>query len=333
MENLQESAEIVIVGAGPIGLACAIEAKKNQLSAVVIEKGCLTNSIFHFPTNLTFFSSPDLLELGDIPFITSGPKPTRAEILNYYKRLTQHFDLNVKLFERVIDIRREGDFYYVRTDRRNSPYVAHNVILAIGFFDHPNYLNVPGEELPKVSHYYKEAHQYYGQKVAVIGAQNSAVEAALEIYRAGAAEVSLIHRGPTLGGSIKYWIRPDIENRIREGSIKAHFNTRVKEIREKSILLSNSNGEIFEMDNDFVLAMTGYHPDYDFLQRAGVDLDRETRKPIYNPETMETDRERMYIAGVATGGKKDINKIFIENGRDHARLIIRDIQAKNGKNR
>ncbi len=320
--------DIIIVGAGPIGIACGIEAKTRGLSELIIEKGCLTNSIYHFPTNLVFFSTPDLLELAGVPFITSGPKPTRVEILTYYKRLTQSFALDVHLFERVEKIEKQDGRFLVYTNKAETPYRARFVVLAIGFYDHPNMLNVPGEDLPKVTHYYKEAHLYYNQKVAVIGGQNSAVEAALEVYRAGAAEVTLIHRDSTLGRSVKYWIRPDIENRIKEGSIKAYFNARVVEIREDAIVVEQKDRGRFEMENDFVLAMTGYHPDYRFLQNVGVQLDPETQKPIYNPQTMETTLKNVYIAGVACGGKHDINKIFIENGREHARLILEDIQSK-----
>ncbi len=320
--------DILIVGAGPIGIACGIEAKRAGLSALLIEKGCLTNAVYHFPTNLVFFSSPDLLELGDVPFITSGPKPTRVEILNYYKRLTRHFELDVHLFERVDRIQKNEAGFSTFTDKAERPYRSRFVTLAIGFYDHPNMLNVPGENLPKVSHYYREAHLYYNQKVAVIGGQNSAVEAALEIYRAGAAEVSLIHRRSRLGDSVKYWIRPDIENRIKEGSIRAFFDAEVKEIREKSIVVEQKGRGAFELENDFVLAMTGYHPDYRFLQNMGVALDPETQKPQYDAETMETNVPDLYIAGVACGGRRDINKIFIENGREHAKRIVRHIQSK-----
>ncbi len=323
-----EIMDIAIIGAGPIGIACGVEAQKAGLNSILFEKGCLTNSIYHFPTNLVFFSTADLLEVGDIPFITSGPKPTRVEILNYYKRVALHFRLNIHLFEKVEKLERSNGLFHLYTSRREKPYQARFVILAIGFYDHPNYLNVPGEDLPKVSHYYREAHLYYNQRVAVIGGQNSAVEAALEIYRAGAKEVTLIHRREKLGDSVKYWIRPDIENRIKEGSIRAYFNTVVQEIRPHSIVIRQADGNTLELENDFVLAMTGYHPDYSFLKMAGVELMPETNKPVYNPQTYETNVTNIYIAGVACGGKKDINKIFIENGREHAKLIINDIQKK-----
>lgn len=328
-----EQIDVAIIGAGPIGIACGVEARRAGLSAILFEKGCLTNSIYHFPTNLVFFSTADLLEIGDIPFITCGPKPTRSEILQYYKRVAQHYDLDVHLFEKVERVSPENGAFAIHTNRRSEPYRARHVVLSIGFYDHPNYLNVPGEDLPKVSHYYKEAHLYYNQKVAIVGGQNSAVEAALEIYRAGAREVTLIHRRAHLGDSVKYWIRPDIENRIKEGSIRAYFNTVVKEIRPHSIVIEREAREVLELENDFVLALTGYHPDYSFLKMAGVALQPETNKPVYDPETYETNVPGVYIAGVACGGKHDINKIFIENGREHARLIMADIQKKRRKGR
>lgn len=317
--------DVLIVGAGPIGIACGVEATQHGLSHLIIEKGCLTHAVYRFPTQLVFFSTPDLLEIGDVPFITSGHKPTRSEILTYYKRVTAHFKLNVQLFERVEAIERQGCFFHVKTNR--AAYRAHHVALAIGFYDHPKRLNIPGEELSKVSHYYTEAHYYYGQRVAVIGGGNSAVEAALEVYRAGAKKVTFVHRRPSLNSSIKYWILPDFENRVREGSIEAFFETEVLEIREKSILVRQRSAQPFELENDFVLAMTGYHTDFQFLEKVGVQTEGEQRRPVHDPETMETNVGGMYIAGVATGGM-NTNKIFIENGRVHAKRIIEDIVRK-----
>ncbi|MFQ5630266.1 MAG: YpdA family putative bacillithiol disulfide reductase [bacterium] len=318
--------DVLVVGAGPIGIACGMEASRSGLSHVIIEKGCLTDAVYQFPAQLVFFSTADLLELGNFPFIISGSKPTRGDILNYYKRVAQHFRLNTHLFERVENIRREGDVYCVISDK--SRYAAKNIVLAIGFYDHPKMLNIAGENLPKVSHYYRESHFYYDQNVAVIGGGNSGVEAALELYRGGAKKVTFIHRQESLNSSIKYWILPDFQNRVKEGSIEAHFSSNVIEIKDKTIVIQKNNGETFEIDNDFVLAMTGYHTDFDFLARVGVETeDTAQRKPVHDPETMETNMPNMYIAGVATGGM-NTNKIFIENGRVHAKRIVEDIVRK-----
>lgn len=315
--------DILIVGAGPIGIACGVEAKKAGLSHLIIEKGCLTDAIYHFPTNLIFFSTADLLELGQVPFIISGAKPTRTDILNYYKRISTHFALNINLFERVENIEAGSEAFHVKTSK--ASYRARRVVLAIGFYDHPKMLDVPGEELPKVSHYYNEAHYYFDRHVAVIGGGNSGVEAALELYRGGARKVSFIHRQPSLNSSIKYWVLPDFENRVKAGSIDAYFDSNIIEIKDKSIVIRNNKGALFEIENDFVLAMTGYHTDFDFLAKAGVKIeDTAQRKPVHDPQTMETNVPGIYIAGVATGGM-NTNKIFIENGRVHAKRIIEDI--------
>lgn len=316
--------QVLIVGGGPIGIACGVEAGKAGLSHVVIEKGCLTSAIHRFAANLIFFSTPDLLEIGGVPFIISGPKPARGEILVYYRRVAEHFRLNLQLYEKVNEIRRGSDGWFVIESSRGR-YAARHVVLAIGFYDHPNLLSIPGEDLPKVSHYYHEPHPYYRQKVAVIGGQNSAAEAALDLWRNG-AEVTLIHRREQLGATIKYWIRPDIENRLREGSIRALFNTEVVRIDDQGLTIRNG-GVLAAIEIDFVFALTGYHADFDFLERAGVCLDGEMKKPSFNPASMETNIPGMYIAGVAAGGK-DANKIFIENGREHARLIVEDILRK-----
>lgn len=319
---------MIIVGAGPIGIACGVEARQHNLSHLIIEKGCLTNAVFQFPTNLTFFSTADLLELGDVPFISRSGKPTRTEILTYYKRVAQHFKLSVNLFEEVDAISPSTEGFRVSTSKEQ--YLARHVVLAIGFYDHPKLLNVPGEELPKVSHYYSEAHYYFNQHVAIVGGGNSAVEAALELYRGGAKTVTVVVRYGSINSSVKYWIKPDFENRIKEGSISAFFETEVQEIKAKSIVLRRKDGERVELPNDFVLAMTGYHTDFDFLQRAGVALEGDQRRPRYDGETMETNVPGIYIAGVATGGM-NTNKIFIENGRVHAKQIVRDVLKKMGK--
>jgi thioredoxin reductase (NADPH) len=318
--------DLLIVGSGPIGIACGIEAARRSIPAVILEKGCLLDSITRFAPQLVFFSTPELLELADVPFITAGPKPARTEILQYYRRLAEHFRLDVRVYEAAERIARLGNGRFEVRSSRGAVHSPQFVALAIGFYDHPNLLGIEGEDLPKVSHYYGDPHPHYRRKVAVIGGQNSAVEAALELYRVGAF-VTLIHRGPGLGGGVKYWLRPDIENRIKEGSIAAHFNTVVERIDERSIVLRNGTEERFEIENDFVFAMTGYHADFDFLQRAGIRLDPETLKPAHDPSTMETNVPGLYIAGVAAGGR-DANKIFIENSRIHARLILEDIGRK-----
>jgi thioredoxin reductase (NADPH) len=329
MDGVVDVYDVLIVGAGPIGIACGMEATKSGLSHVIIEKGCLTDAVYKFPPQLVFFSTADLLELSDFPFIISGNKPTRSDILNYYKRVARHFNLNTRLFERVENIRRVDELYHIRTDK--AQYQAKFVVLAIGFYDHPKLLNIPGEDLPKVSHYYRDAHFYYNQNVAVIGGGNSGVEAALELYRGGAKKVTFIHRKDGLNSSIKYWVLPDFRNRVKEGSIEAHFNSNVIEIKDKSIVIQKNSGETFEIDNDFVLAMTGYHTDFDFLARVGVETeDTAQRKPVHDPETMATNMPNMYIAGVATGGM-NTNKIFIENGRVHAQRIVEDIVRKLGR--
>ena len=321
--------DVLVVGAGPIGIACGVEAKKSNLSHIIIEKGCLTDAIYQFPTNLVFFSTADPLELDNIPFVISGSKPTRSDILNYYKRITGHFDLNVNLFERVGQIEQSDGLFYVETDK--AKYRARHVVLAIGFYDHPKMLNIPGENLPKVSHYYTEAHYFYNMNVAVIGGGNSGVEAALELYRGGARKVSFIHRQPGLNSSIKYWVLPDFQNRVKAGSIEAFFDSNVTEIKEHTIVIQHKSGKTTEIENDYVLAMTGYHTDFDFLAKTGVKTeDTPQRKPVHDPETMETNVSGMYIAGVATGGM-NTNRIFIENGRIHARRIVDHIAQKTKK--
>ena len=324
MNHAEQVYDVLIVGAGPIGIACGVEASQRALSHIILEKGCMTHAIYRFPISLVFFSTPELLEIGNLPFLVAGQKPTRVELLKYYKAVAEYFKLNVSLYEEVTDVRRDGDVWVVHS-KRNGNYRARFVVLAIGFYDHPNMLGVPGEDLPKVSHYYSEPHPYFRQKVAVIGAQNSAVEAALELYRYG-ADVTLIHRGAGIGRTVKYWIRPDIENRIKEGSIPAYFNSTVKEITEDHIVIRTPEGER-TLENDAVLAMTGYHVNFDFLRKIGVELQGEKLRPAHNPETMETNLKNLYIAGVASGGLES-NRIFIENGREHAKWIMRDVAAK-----
>jgi thioredoxin reductase (NADPH) len=322
----EQRCDVIIIGAGPCGLACAIAAKEHGLSHLIIEKGCLVNSIFRFPTNMTFFSTPELLEIGDVPMIVRDEKPKRADALLYYRRVAQQERLSFRLYERVEQIQRSDDGFVVHT-HTGSIYASQFLILATGYYDHPNLLNVPGEDLLKVSHYYTEAHPYFARKVAVIGGQNSAVEAALDLYRAG-ADVTLIHRGPELGRSVKYWIRPDIENRIREGSIRALFNSRVVEIKEDRIVVSIEETRREELANEFVFALIGYHINTDLLRAAGVEFEEDGVTPVYDKTTLETNVPGLFVAGVLTAGA-DANKVFIENSRHHGNLIMRAIL--NGK--
>ncbi len=316
--------DLIIVGGGPIGLVCGIEAKKAGLRHLILEKGTLVNSIYRFPANMTFFSTSILLEIGNVPFISHADKPTRTEALEYYRRIADAWDLPIHLYEAVREILKEEAGFRVRTDKEE--YRANNVVLSTGFYDTEVRLGIPGEELPKVRHYYDEAHPYYRQKVAVIGAGNSACDVALECWQKG-AEVTLIVREPQLKESIKYWIKPNIENRIREKNIASYFNAEVVEIRPKNLLV-RQEGKVFEIENDFVLAMTGYQPDYAFMEDAGIFFeDDEFRTPVHDPTTLETNVPGLYLAGVVVGGLKT-NKWFIENTRDHGKKIIDHILQK-----
>ncbi|RMG68760.1 MAG: YpdA family putative bacillithiol disulfide reductase [Calditrichaeota bacterium] len=316
--------DVIIVGAGPIGFACGIEAARRKLNYLMIEKGCLVNSIFHFPTNMTFFSTSERLEIGNVPFISHGYKPTRREALEYYRRVKEFWRLNVHTYERVEEVLGQQGRFEVVTDR--ARYQTRFVVLATGFYDQPNLLEVPGEELPKVKHYFDEPHPYAGQKVAVIGAGNSAVDAALETYRRG-AEVTMVIRSAGLKPTIKYWVRPDIENRLREGAIKAFFNSVVTEIRRDEIDIQTPEGPR-TLPNDFVLAMTGYHPNYPFLEKLGVGIGRdEHRTPIYDVHTMESTRQGLFLAGVLCGGLAT-SRWNIENTTDHPVKIMNAIQAR-----
>jgi len=319
------SYDVVIVGGGPTGLACAIEAKQHGLTHLVLEKGCVVNSILHYPVNMVFFTTPELLEIGDIPMVSQREKPTRVEALKYYRLVAQHFQLNIH----------HGRFELLTRTRTGEPscYTSRKVILATGYYDIPNLLGIPGEDLPKVSHYYSEPHPYYDCDVAVIGGANSAAEAALELFRSG-ARVTLIHREPTLSHRIKYWVRPDIENRIKGGQIKALFETEVVEIRPDSILVAPANasgGHAETIPNDFVFALTGYRPDEEFLQSAGVRLEPVRRRPECNPKTLESNVPGLYLAGVIVAGL-DSHEVFIENGRFHGKLVLADIAEKLGRN-
>jgi thioredoxin reductase (NADPH) len=325
---LSELFDAAIVGAGPTGLACGIELKKRGLRAVIFDKGCLTNSLYHYPTQMVFFTTPELLEIGGIPMTSLNEKPVRIEALKYYRRVAEHYALDIRQYTPVEGFSGEDGALAVHTRDRTGQacdFRARKVILATGYYDKPNDLNVPGEDLPKVLHYYKEPHPYYGHDVLVVGAKNSAAIAALELHWTG-ARVTLAHRGPELSGSIKYWIRPNLENRIKSGEITAYFNTTVMEIRQSAVVLNTPGGEV-EIANDFVFAMTGYRPDTDFLGRHGIAFDPATRRPRLNPETLESERPGVYLAGVLVAGMHT-NEIFIENGRFHGAQIAADIAAR-----
>jgi thioredoxin reductase (NADPH) len=316
-----EHYDVVIIGGGPIGIACGLEAKKKNLSYVILEKGTIVNSLFNYPKNMQFFSSSEKLEIDEIPFISKEAKPRRDEALEYYRRIVTSNQLDVRLFEKVTDVIKEKDAYEVITDK--NTYQAKNIILATGFYDIPKTINVPGEDLPKVSHYYGDPHYYAAQKLAIIGASNSAIDAALECYRKG-AEVTLIIRGVEVGKRVKYWVRPDIVNRIKEGSIKAYYYSEVAEIKESEIIVNTPEKKI-TLSNDFVLALTGYQPDFSFLEKLGIELSKDDKKiPNYNSETMETNIKGVYLAGVICGGM-ETHKWFIENSRVHAKMIVESI--------
>jgi thioredoxin reductase (NADPH) len=328
---MSESFDVVVVGSGPTGLACAIEAQKLGLRAVNIDKGCLVNSLYNYPANMIFFTTPELLEIGDIPFTTAHQKPTRSEALEYYRKVTEHYDLDVRQYQNVERITgADGQFLVDTCDRASvfRQFRARKIVIATGFYDLPNTISIPGEQLRKVDHYYDEPHPYFNADVVVIGGKNSAAIAALELWRHG-ARVTLVHRGPAMHQNVKYWIKPDIENRIKNGEIAAYFNSTVKEITADAVLLGTENGEV-SLKNDFVLALTGYHPDLDFLRSAGVEIgDLPDCRPSVNAETLETNVRGIYLAGVVVAGNRT-HDIFIENGRFHGRQIALDLQRKLG---
>ncbi|MBI5178438.1 MAG: YpdA family putative bacillithiol disulfide reductase [Nitrospinae bacterium] len=314
--------DFIIVGAGPAGLACAIECEKKSLSYLVLDKGCVVNSIFHFPEGMTFFSTPDLLRIGDLAFVTEQFRPTRTQVLHYYVSLAKHYRLKLALYRRVTAIeKRDGVFAVAarHVNGREERYTSRKVALATGYYDNPNPLGIPGEELPKVSHYYGSPHPYYGQKVAVIGGKNSAAEAALALYRAG-ARVTLIHRGPALNDAVKYWIRPDIEKRLEDGKIRALFNASIAQIGPDAITVRMEGTEEI-LENDFVFALTGYRPDVGFMHSCGITFDPVTFVPAYDPKTMETNVAGLHLAGSVSAGI-NCNTVFIENSRHHGRLIV-----------
>jgi len=321
---MQKSFDVIIIGAGPIGLNCGIEAVKNNLSHLIIEKGCLVNSIYHYPTNMVFFSTSDRLEIGEIPFVSHGDKPTRREALEYYRRVKNSWNLNVNTFEEVISVQRAQDLFTVNTNKEK--YSSRFIIISTGYYDNPNLLKVPGENLPKLKHYFDEAHPYAYQKVLIIGGGNSAVDVALETFRKG-SEVTMVIKEDKLKEGIKYWVRPDIENRIKEGSIKAFFNSELIRIEENRVEVKSPNGNVV-IPNDFVFAMTGYHPNFNFLKKLKIDLSsNEMMVPKYDPQTFETNERNIFLAGVVCCGM-DTSKWFIENSRDHALKILEVIKKR-----
>jgi thioredoxin reductase (NADPH) len=313
--------DLLSIGAGPTGLATAIEAKRAGMRTLVIDKGCLCNSLFYYPTNMVFFTTPERMEIGDLPLVTGGGKPTRQEALKYYRRAAEHYEIEVRQYERVIAVDgQDGNFTVITRTKSEAEnrYLTRKIVVATGYYDQPNRMDIPGEDLPHVSHYYKEAHPFWGRNVVVIGAKNSAAEAALDLFRAG-VRVTLAHRGAGLGASLKYWVRPDIENRIRAGEIQALFSTCVTRFEPGAVRVQ-SDGHEAVLEADQVFAMTGYHPDFDFLVQLGIELGPEARRPRLDPQTLESNVPGIYLAGVLIGGEKT-GEIFIENGRFHGKKI------------
>jgi thioredoxin reductase (NADPH) len=323
-----ETYDIICIGAGPTGLACAIEARRAGMRPLVIDKGCLCNSIYHYPVNMVFFTTPELLEIGDLPLVCAAEKPTRVEALKYYRKVTEHYALELRLFELVLRVEGSDSHFTVvtRTEKGiEQQYHGKKIALASGYYDLPNQMDIPGEELPHVSHYYSEPHEYWNQNVVVIGGKNSAAEAALDLYRNG-AKVTLVHRDAQLGTTIKYWVRPDIENRIKAGQVQALFQTHVKQITRDEVIVANGAGEK-RLPARQVFALTGYHPDFAFIESLGVRLDPETRKPALDPNTLESNVPGVHLAGVVIGGRHT-SEIFIENGRFHGKQIIDGLAGK-----
>ncbi|WMN12537.1 YpdA family putative bacillithiol disulfide reductase [Marivirga salinae] len=321
MQNI----DVLIIGAGPIGLACGIKAESEGLSYLIVDKGTLVNSLYNYPYGMTFFSTSDKLEIGGVPFISHNPKPTRMEALEYYRRVASSHKLNTSLYNPVKKVEKNENGFKVSSEKFDLQ--AENIIVATGFYDLPHKLGIPGEDLPKVTHYYKEAHPYYDMNLAIVGAANSAVDAALECFRKGAKEVTMVIREEEIRKTVKYWVKPDIENRIKEGSIKAYFESEITAIRENEIDIKTPEGNI-TIENDFVLAMTGYEPNYDFLSNMGVKkIEEPPFAPVYDAQSMETNVEGIYLAGVICGGM-ETNKWFIENSRVHADMIMTHIKSK-----
>jgi len=323
------SFDVVVVGAGPTGLACGIDAKRAGFTAANIDKGCLVNSLYNYPSNMTFFTTPELLEIGDLPFSSPNQKPTRQEALEYYRKAAEHYQLDVRQYEPVSKVEGSDNRFVVHTTNLHGhqrEYRARKLVLATGYYDRPNYMDIPGEDLSKVMHYYREPHPFFGLNVLIIGGKNSAAIAALELWRHG-ARVTMVHRGPGISNSVKYWIKPDIENRIKAGQVAAYFNTRVREITLEHVVLDTPQGEV-TLENDYVFALTGYHPDFEFLSALGIKLSGEAdKRPDCNPETLESNVPGIYLAGVIVAGMRT-SEIFIENGRFHGALIAADLKQK-----
>jgi bacillithiol disulfide reductase len=328
MQHKGSHFDVLVIGAGPTGMACAIEAQRAGFTAAMVDKGCLVNSLFHYPANMVFFTTPELLEIGDIPFTTANQKPNRSEALEYYRNVAQHYRLDVRQYQRVTSVTGYDGAFKIQThDLHNHEheYTARKIVVATGYYDRPNYMNIPGEDLPKVMHYYKDPHPYFDMDVLVIGAKNSASIAALELWRRG-SRVTMVHRGPEIHRNVKYWIKPDIENRIKNGEVTAHFNSCVLEIRQNSVRIKTPEGER-EIKNDFVFALTGYHPDYEFLQSLGIELTHPEMKPVCDLQTFESNVPGIYVAGCVVSGSKT-SEIFIENGRFHGKQIADDLKTK-----
>jgi thioredoxin reductase (NADPH) len=320
--------DLICIGAGPTGLATAIEGVRAGMKALVIDKGCLCNSIYRYPVNMYFFTTPELLEIGDLPLVCAAEKPTRTEALKYYRKAAEHYGLELRLYETVLRLEgHDGNFAVVTKDEKGSEkrYNGKKVVIATGYYDLPNEMNVPGEDLPHVSHYYTEPHEFWNQDVVVVGGKNSAAEAALDLYRNG-ARVTLVHRNAELGSTIKYWVRPDIENRIKAGQVTALFNTRVNRITPEEVIVQNGGSER-KLPARQVFALTGYHPDFTFIESFGVKLDAQTKKPALNPDTLESNVPGLYLAGVVIGGRHT-SEIFIENGRFHGKQIVNALTGK-----
>ncbi|HKF23800.1 MAG TPA: YpdA family putative bacillithiol disulfide reductase [Candidatus Angelobacter sp.] len=330
MPKKTEHFDVLVIGAGPTGMACAIEAQRAGLTAVVVDKGCLVNSLFHYPANMVFFTTPELLEIGDLPFTTANQKPNRQEALEYYRNVAQHYRLDVRQYQQVLAVTGyDGAFRVTTRDRHDHQheYQARKIVAATGYYDRANYLGVPGEELRKVMHYYTEPHPYFDSDVLVIGGKNSAAIAALELWRRG-ARVTLVHRGPGIHKNVKYWIKPDIENRILAGEVSAYFHSTVEEILPEAVRILTPQGKK-ELKNDFVFALTGYHPDYEFLTGLGIELTHPEMRPVCDPQTFESNVPGIYVAGVIVAGVRT-GEIFIENGRFHGKQIAEDLKKKIG---
>jgi thioredoxin reductase (NADPH) len=328
MDHKGNHFDVLVIGAGPTGMACAIEAQRAGLTSVLVDKGCLVNSLFHYPANMVFFTTPELLEIGNIPFTTANQKPNRSEALEYYRNVAQHYKLDVRQYQRVASVTGYDGAFRVETQDlhgNDHEYVARKIVVATGYYDRPNYLGIPGEDLPKVMHYYKDPHPYFDMDVLIIGAKNSASIAALELWRRG-SRVTMVHRGPEIHRNVKYWIKPDIENRIKNGEVTAYFNSCVLEIRPEEVRLKTPDGERV-LKNDFVFALTGYHPDYEFLESVGIELTRPEMRPVCDPQTFESNVPGVYVAGVVVSGART-SEIFIENGRFHGKQIADDLKTK-----